>query len=351
MESLNYLPFKDINLQDSFFDTLKSDYVEFPNWFANKALNNESAYVLINGSTIDGFMYLKEEIGPVTDISPSLPVGRHLKVGTFKFNSLGTRRGERFIKKIFDHALARNVDSVYVTVFNKHDYLKQLFGKYGFTEHGTKASRNGTESVMVKAMRNQLGSTLETYPFVRLNHSKSYLLSIYPKFHSRMLPDSILNNETHDIIQDVSHTNSIHKIYICGMDLVATFEPGDNIVLYRTSDNKGPARFRSVATSIGVLEEYINIWEFESLQAFIQYCSPYSVFTDDELARIYREKKYCHIIRFTYNAALSKRITRGHLIDEVGLDENEYWGAMQLTNQQFRHIASLGGVNESLIVD
>lgn len=351
MESLHYVPFRQINLQDSFFDTLRADYAEFPAWFSRKAEQNEFAYVLVDGRAIDGFMYLKEEMGPITDISPNLPSGKHLKVGTFKFNSHGTRRGERFIKKIFDHALAQDVDSIYVTVFDKHHYLKDLFSKYGFTVHGTKSTLNGTESVMARSMRNQIGSTLNTYPFVKLNQANPYLLSIYPQFHSRMLPDSILNNETHDIIQDVSHTNSIHKIYICGMDMVSSFRPGDNIILYRTSDNKGPARFRSVATSIGVVEEYRNIREFESLQAFLKYCAPYSVFRDDELIRIYNEKRYCHIIRFTYNAALSKRITRGHLIDEVGLDESEYWGTMQLTNQQFRHIARLGGVNESLIVD
>lgn len=351
MDSLHYVPFKHINLQDPFFDTLRADYAEFPNWFMRKAEQNESAYVLVAKNAIDGFMYLKEEIGPVTDVSPNLPLGKHLKVGTFKFNSHGTRRGERFIKKVFDHALAQDVDLIYVTVFDKHHYLMNLFAKYGFVVQGRKNTANGTESVMVRLMRNQLGSTLTSYPFIKLNKSTPYLLSIYPQFHSRMLPDSILNNETHDIIIDVSHTNSIHKIYICGMDLVSSFKPGDNIVIYRTTDNKGPARFRSVATSIGVVEEYKNIRDFDSLNDFMGYCSPYSVFGDDELLRIFNEKKYCHIIRFTYNVALSRRITRGHLIDDVGLDGNEYWGAMQLTDQQFRQIARLGGVHESLIVD
>jgi len=351
MESLHYAPFSQINLMDSFFDTLRADYTEFPAWFSRKVEQNEFAYVLVDGASIDGFMYLKEEVGPITDIYPHLPPGKHLKVGTFKFNSHGTRRGERFIKKIFDHALTLDVDSIYVTVFDKHHYLKNLFAKYGFISHGTKNTPNGTETVMARSMRYQLGSTLSTYPFVKLSQANSYLLSIYPQFHSRMLPDSILNNETHDIIQDVSHSNSIHKIYICGMGGVSSFRTGDNLILYRTSDNKGPARFRSVATSIGVVEEYKNIKEFESLSAFIEYCAPYSIFRNDELARIYNEKKYCHIIRFTYNAALAKRITRGDLIDEVGLDESEYWGVMQLTNQQFSHIARLGAVNESLIVD
>nr|WP_193988104.1 N-acetyltransferase [Lelliottia steviae] len=351
MESLHYVPFRQINLQDSFFDTLRADYAEFPAWFSRKVEQNEFAYVLVDGRAIDGFMYLKEEIGPITDISPNLPSGKHLKVGTFKFNSHGTRRGERFIKKIFDHALAQDVDSIYVTVFDKHEYLKSLFSRYGFITCGTKSTPNGTESVLVRIMREQVGSTIQSYPFVSLNQANQYLLSIYPEFHSRLLPDSILNNETHDIIQDVSHTNSIHKIFICKMEGVSYFRPGDGLVVYRTSDGKGSAWYRSVATSIGVVEEYRHMHEFSSLKEFLSYCAPYSVFSNDELITIYNEKRYCHIIRFTYNAALSRRITRGRLIEEVGIDKNAYPGVMRLTNQQFRHIARLGEVNESLIVD
>lgn len=351
MESLRYLPFKDINLQDPFFNTLRQDYAEFPAWFSRKAEQSELAYVLVDGDAIDGFMYLKEENGPVTDVSPNLSNGKHLKVGTFKFNSHGTRRGERFIKKIFDHALRKNVDSIYVTVFDKHDYLKTLFSKYGFVVHGTKNTLNGTESVLVRKMSNQTGSTLQSYPFVSLNGANQYLLSIYPTFHSRLLPDSILNNETHDIVQDVSHTNSIHKIFICKMSGVSSFKVGDSLIIYRTKDNQGPAWYRSVATSIAVVEEYRNISEFESLDQFLSYCSPYSVFSTNELVQIYNERRYCHIIRFTYNAALSRRITMGNLVENVGLDRDEYWGVRRLTNEQFRKIASLGGVHESLIVD
>lgn len=81
-------------------------------------------------------------------------------------------------------------------------------------------------------------------------------MSIYPDYHTRMLPDSILNNESHDLIQDVSHTNSIHKIYLCAMEGTSNFKPGDIIVTYRTTDRQGPARYRSVITSVCVVEEY-----------------------------------------------------------------------------------------------
>ncbi|GAB4188712.1 MAG: hypothetical protein OHK0022_00750 [Roseiflexaceae bacterium] len=54
---------------------------------------------------------------------------------------------------------------------------------------------------------------------------------------------------------------------------------------------------------------------------------------------------------FTYNAAFQKRITRGTLLDEVGLSADAYWGFMHLSDEQFRHIIQLGGIDESLVID
>lgn len=64
-----------------------------------KAREGESAYVLYDDKhKIEGFMYLKEN-DDANDINPALPPGRHLKIGTFKFESKGTLRGQRFLKK------------------------------------------------------------------------------------------------------------------------------------------------------------------------------------------------------------------------------------------------------------
>ena len=51
-----------------------------------------------------------------------------------------------------------------------------------------------------------------SYPELR------YVLSINPEYHTKLFPDSILTNELkYDLIQDVSETNSIYKIYVCWM--------------------------------------------------------------------------------------------------------------------------------------
>ncbi|EHG6215030.1 N-acetyltransferase, partial [Escherichia fergusonii] len=242
MENLKLIPFSQVNFDDTFFDSLKNDYEHgFIEWFNRKSLNpEEKAYVLYNDdNTIDGFMYLKIEFGKITDVTPSIINHKHLKIGTFKFNTKKTLRGQRFLKKIFDHALKERVNDIYVTVFEKHEYLIKLFKLYGFILHGTKKTANGIENVLVREMnRNHLtGDILSDYPYINnKNNENKYLLSIHPEFHTKLFPDSKLVTESPDIITDVSHANSIRKIYICRMYDVKKIKKHDILVIYRTSD-------------------------------------------------------------------------------------------------------------------
>lgn len=350
MEQLMLRQFKEINIQDPFFDSLKNDYTEFPSWFAKKI--NENAYIFEDESgKIDGFLYLKYEDEPLEDLDTPLPAKPRLKIGTFKVNPHGTRLGERFIKKSLDHAFDQNVEEIYLTLFEKQKQLISLFKKYGFQQLTTKTTKNGRELVFAKDLGKIWDDVVKNFPLVNLKNANSYILGIYPKFHTSLFPDSKLINEGPDIIKDVSHTNSIHKVYLTQMHGIEHLNPGDVLVIYRTSDNVSSAKYRSVATSICVFEEYKSIYRFDSKLEFKKYCDPYSVFTDDELEYFWRTKKYSHIIRFTYNIALKKRLTRGFLIDTLGLSEKNYWGFFQIKNDVVKNIAKIGGVNEGLIVD
>ncbi|WP_071775131.1 N-acetyltransferase [Burkholderia ubonensis] len=350
MTNLTYKRFSDIDLSDSFFDSLKDDYKEFPEWFAKKADSGERAYIM-KRSGIQGFLYLKIEDGTVTDVIPHLPKGRHLKVGTLKINAHGTRLGQRFVKKVFDHALAENADDAYVTVFAKHEHLVAILKTYGFKEYAEKKGENGTELVLVKSFRTADGDILLDYPRVAVDDVDAHLLAIYPEYHTKFLPDSKLNNESFDILQDVSHANSIHKIYISGVAATGKLKRGDLLVMYRTTDIEGKAYYRSVATSIGVVEEVRRIGSFSSKTAFLKYVRPYSVFSPEELDMKFDKKRHI-VIKFTYNVALSKRLIRKRLLEEVGLPGNgRRWDFIKLTKLQFEEILNLGQVNEGYLID
>lgn len=351
MKNLTYEAFADIDLADPFFDSLRADYKEFPEWFEKKARAGAKAYV-IRRAGVQGFMYLKSEDGPISDCTPALPVGKYLKVGTLKINGHGTRLGQRFIKKIFDHALHERVDGTYVTAFPGQERLLELLRTYGFRDFGMKSGPNGEELVLLKDFSCWHGDVLLDYPRIDTSGVRGYLLAIYPEYHTRFLPDSKLNNESFDIVADVSHANSIHKIYLSGVAGTMRLRRGDLLVMYRTSDGKGPAYYRSVATSIGVVEEVRSIGSFATPAQFIKYVRPYSVYTTEQLSDRYATKKRHVIIKFTYNVALVKRIIRGRLLDEVGIPGGgRRWDFVPLTHDQTRQIIALGAVNESYFVD
>ena len=58
--NIEWKNFKDINLNDPFFDSLKQDYQGFETWFYKKASEDAKAFV-IETTEILGFLYLKIE--------------------------------------------------------------------------------------------------------------------------------------------------------------------------------------------------------------------------------------------------------------------------------------------------
>jgi hypothetical protein len=128
-------------------------------------------------------------------------------------------------------------------------------------------------------------------------------------------------------------------------------KPGDLVLIYRTSDGKGKAYYRSVASSIGVVEEVRQIKSFNSESEFIKYTKPYSIFTLAQLKEYFTNKKKSYIIKFTYNAALKKRIIRKRLMEECMISTRTRWDFMSLTEAQIKWVAAAGEINEGLIVD
>lgn len=348
---LKLTKFSELSLADPFFDSLKEGYKEFSDWFAKKA--NEDVYVVVNDETaeLSGMVYLKLEEGPVADVDPPLPDRKWLKVGTLKIVGKGTRLGERVIKKIFDTAIARGADGIYVTVFELHAQLIELFERYGFVNAGTKTTPNGTEQVLVRSLTQFTGNRLKDYPFVHTGGKKAWLLAIYPGYHTELLPDSILNNEPAEIVQDVSHTNTIHKVYISRLFL-HRMSPGDIVIFYRTNDGKGKAHFRSVVTSVCVVEEVKGRKDFANVDAFLAYALPRSVFPEEVLRDYWTNWKHrLYVAKMTYNAAFGKRTTRGRLIEEGVISVDPRWDMRALSQGQLAQILELGEVNARLIVD
>lgn len=349
-EQITVKYFKDINLSDPFFDSLKEDYDGFIEWFKRKSEKDEVAFVQYNTKKeLQAFLFLKIEEGVLDDVFPNRPDAKRLKVGTFKIDAHNTKLGERFIKKIMDIAIVKNVQEIYVTIFSKHVGLVRLLEKYGFANLGKKVE----EEVLIKDLMHLSGNQLKDYPLISLKNKRKFLLSIYPKYHTRLFPDSILNNEEeykYDLVKDVSYTNSIHKIYLCFMPDTAYLKQGDLIAIYRTNDYQGAARYRSVVTSICEIEEVRTKSDFANINDFITYANAYSLFEEKDLKDWYRQDSVI-VLKMTYNIALTKRVTRGYLLDNLGISPNLYWGFFRLTDDQFQGILDKGEINENIIID
>lgn len=348
-ETITIKRFADIDLNDTFFDSLKEDYPGFETWFEKKSKDNSNAYVQYTNNNLQAFLYLKNESGEeLTDVTPVRPACNRMKVGTFKIDAHNTKLGERFVKKIMDAALYMKADEIYVTIFPKHEGLVRILQRYGFNEEGKK----GGELVLVKNMKTITGDILKDYPLLKTTDKRKFLLSIYPKYHTKMFPDSILQNEEnqkYELIKDISYTNSIHKIYLCFMPDTARLQCGDLIAIYRTKDDKGSARYRSVITSVCQIEEVKTNNDFANVEDFLAYTNYYSIFDPEELKQWYQQKNY-YVLKMTYNIALTKRVTNGYLVDELRMAPN-YWGFFQLTNEQFDAILKKGEVDESVIIN
>lgn len=338
--------FREIDLNDTFFDSLKNDYPGFKEWYYKKIRDEESAYVMYDNG-IQGFLYLKEENEADISITPIFEKKRRLKIGTFKINAHGTRLGERFIKIILDQMYRNNFEETYVTIFDKHDGLINLLTKYGFEYYGKKTSKAGIENVYVKYINKTYNDIFLDYPKINIKNNNKFLLSIYPKFHTRMFPDSKLKTEKDHFVEDLSFTNSIEKIFLSGAYNLDKYKKGDIVVIYRTRETFGRAWYESVATSVCVVEGIRHIDEFKSYDDFLKYCIKYSVFEENELKEFWKNRKYPYIIRMLYNLALNKRPIRKQLVEDVGLDVKESWAALPLTDEEFLKILELGEVNES----
>ena len=347
---IQYKKFNEIDLDSPFFDSLKEAYAEFTDWFGRKG-DEQALVVYDDAAHIQGFMYLKPEPGPVKDVHPPINAAVVLKVGTFKINAHGTRLGERFVKKIFDYALAERFPYVYVTVFPEHEMLIQRLETYGFSKHGIKDGPNGREDVYVKDFARLTGNICLDYPIVNAIGKRKWLLAIRPIFHSRLFPDSLLRTEDSSIVPDLSYANSIHKIYISFAPIAAELQPGDVLVIYRMAEPGKSAEYSSVASSVCVVEEIRPRSSFADERAFVSYCGRLSIFNEDELRQWFRRGGNVTAIRMTYNIALPKRPTRHILAEEVGLDRHERWTVLPLTDAQFSRILERGKIHASSVVD
>ena len=343
------IQFGKIDLNDSFFQSLKNDYPGFEKWFLRKY--DDEAYITVNSNNgrLLSFLYLKieDENENYSDINPVFQPKKRLKVGTFKVISNGFRLGERFLKIIFDNALKNKVDEIYVTIFDKSDEQRRLIAlmeKWGFTYWGKK----GDENVYVRQFTSNflIDDVNKTYPYISENND-IFIVPIYPDYHTELLPDSILNTESPaDFVEDSPHRNGISKVYV-SRAILPHPKKGDVLVFYRTG-----GFYKSVITTIGLVSGIKE--SFSSEDDFVKYCLRGSVFPESDLRDMwnYSERKP-FVVSFLYVYSFPKRINMEHLINMgifSGINDAPR-GFRKITKEQFQRILQETKSESSFVVD
>lgn len=309
--------FGNVDVSNVFFDSFRKAYEGFDRWFAGKC--DEEAYIC-NSDTgnILGFLYLKTE-GPgenYSDILPAFKPKRRLKVGTFKVESTGFRLGERFIKIIFDNAMQRNVDEIYVTLYTDREELAaldHLLQRWGFVRHGIKLNNGKEETVLVKSLKDFYPefSARNNFPNI-LRNCKKYILPIRPEYHTTLLPDSKLNTENKvDFLGRDPHRYALQKVYITWAPANG-IKSGDLILFYRMGEDGTNKKYTSVLSTIALVDEIIHSIETEN--NLLQFCQNRSVFTTEEIKRFWADhRRHLKVLKFIFVKSLTKRLTLEYL--------------------------------------
>lgn len=348
--------FSECNLDDSFFDTLKADYPGFDAWFRRKATEGQEAFVFTDDVGIGAFVCLKpEDNEPIELIDRNLPALKRFKISTLKLAERvqGIRLGEGAVGIALWHWQQDRSDEIYVTVFEKHQYLITLLERFGFQCIGIK--KDTGECVLSRSRREvDYSNQYKAFPFINPNFTAAGLIPINFNWHDTLFPFSELMR-TQQEVEEIAAANGMTKIYIGTPTSALDHEIGEPVIIYRISDQY-PKKYRSVATSYCVITDikYIkNLGRYSmTLDQFLQLVGNKSVFTTEELASIYnRRNKNIVMFELTYNGFFGK----GHNVNQNDLKTKGLWFDMhpyqfRYTKEQFVDILEMGDIDVQNVI-
>lgn len=265
-----------LNKDDLIFDSLKSDYPEmkdspsFEKWFVQCQKDGRDVWVyyLDRNKNIGGICIYKDESG-----SRQLFSGRVMKVCTFKVadQAQGNKVGELLIKNLFMYCIENKYEKAYVTVFEKHSLLIDLFVEFGFQLDNRLTSRG--EKILFKEFAkpdvnetnkfNKLDFYIKFLPYFYVKKSeKKFIVPIIPVWHTLLFPDyKMPQRELFPTTESYASGNSIKKAYLCNSKR-KDLKVGDLIMFYRSQDLKR-------ITTLGIIENIKMSSDADEISAFV----------------------------------------------------------------------------------
>lgn len=227
-----------LNVQDSFFDSLRADYggTEFDNWFKEKCQNgHRDCLVIQDDNRLVGLCIYKFE-KPCYEMT-----GNVLKICTFKLSVSGNKRGELLLRKLFDYSYASDVDRMYVTAYEKN-YICQFFENFGFEKYH-KVKEDTGEFIFRKRMKPQLEDAnalspleydIKFGPRYFYGRQDAFLVPVMSSYHDMLFPDAIKENSLFPQLDySDSVSNAMRKAYLCKSNSNLVY-PGAILFFYKS---------------------------------------------------------------------------------------------------------------------
>ncbi len=346
--------FSEVNLGDPFFDSLKADYVEFPEWFKKKSDAGEYTLVFHDEQGVGAFVYLKRENEVIELMDKTLPAIPRVKIGTLRLAERfrGMRLGEGAIGVSLWKWKDDKAEEIYVTVFEKHTELINLFERFGFKCVGMN-SRG--ECIYLKSRKKiDYSDPYKAFPFINPGFSKAGLIPIFERFHDRLFPYSELKIKRREIEEETAG-NGITKVYIGTPYTAMHYEVGEPVGIYRIYEGDTGKTYKSAVTS------YCTITKMDviknngratmSLSDFIKNAGNKTAFSPEELTSIYNQNNVV-MLELVYNGFFGK----GHNVIHKNLKEQGLFDAhpynLDYTKDQFIKLLGMGDVDvQNVIID
>lgn len=325
-------PFSAIDLNDSFFDSLKVDYpgssssTGFIDWFHKKEVSGDEALVFEDEQGLGAFVCLKNyENEPLILANGSyLPAIPRMKVSTIKIDDRyqNQRIGEGAIGLILWKWQESRVEEIYVTVFEKQISLLFLLDRFGFVCAGY--NQNG-ERIYIKNRKSiDYSDPCKSFPFLDPGIQHAGCLAIDMDYHDTMFAFSDLARTLQERV-DISVANGLKKVYI-GSPRRLAFCKGDPVLIYRKYTGlEGKPGYKSVVTGYCVVTRIVKIKDngtpLHSFNEYREMIGNKSVFNEDELRNKYNDSDNLTIIELVYYGYFGS----GNNVNWAWLKNNGCW--------------------------
>ena len=345
---LKWFKFSEIDLGDGFFDSLKADYLEFPDWFSRKAKAGEEALVAKDDEGITAFLYLKREDEAIALSEGSIPTEPRLKIGTFKLSDRmkGNRQGEGTLGIALWKWQQSGLNEIYVTVFPKHDVLIMLFERFGFSLVGHNSRGEG---IYVKDRRRlDFSDSFKAFPFIKKGFGKAFVLPINDDYHDKLFPYSEVARNTREV-EEIAAGNGISKVFIGFPSTPIAYKEGKPILVYRIHTGNLQKTYASCATSFCTIQKTTKVKSkgvaYLSYDSFRSLIGNKAVFSDSELQSMYRNKPTIIVVELVYTGFFGKgsNITH-HWLKEHNLFEGHPY-SIEYSEEEFEMILKEGSID------